>query len=127
MTTVAGRRAWTTVPNRHSPNLRYLYFDVADGFVGLGNKPVKVTICYLDQGPKQFTFEYDSADPQVSGLHQRFRNGHVQPLHGSGTWKEVSFVVPHALFAGRANGDDFRLACADAELVIQSVSLQRVE
>lgn len=123
---VSGEQAWTTLPNRHSPNLRYLYFKAADGFLGLGDKPVKVTISYLDRGPSQFTFEYDSADPELTGLRQRFRVGHVQPLTGSGRWREVSFEIPHALFAGRANGADFRLSCTDAELVVRSISLQRV-
>ncbi|MGM0490852.1 MAG: DUF5010 domain-containing protein [Planctomycetota bacterium] len=124
---VAGRNAWSTLPNDHSPSHRYLYFDVDDRFLGLGDKSVKVTICYLDSGPGHFTFQYDSADPRVSGVSQRFREGHVQPIRDSGTWKEVSFVVPHALFAGRANGDDFRLACADAELMIHSITMQRAE
>ncbi|MFW6171618.1 MAG: hypothetical protein ACODAD_14105, partial [Planctomycetota bacterium] len=101
---VAGKAAWSTLPNEYSPNLRYLYFDVGDRFLGLGDKSVKVTICYLDRGPRRFTFQYDSADPNVSGVARRFRTGHVQPIKNSGKWKDVSFVVPHALFAGRANG-----------------------
>ncbi|MBM4090039.1 MAG: hypothetical protein FJ276_11565, partial [Planctomycetes bacterium] len=125
-TTVAGTKAWKTLPNPHSPNLRYLYFDVADGFLGLGDKPVQVTIRYLDQGPARFAFEYDSADPALSGILQQFRAGHVQPLRGTGTWQEASFVVPHALFAGRANGADCRLACTEAELIVASVSMKRV-
>lgn len=83
---VAGRKAWSTLPNQHSPTHRYLYFDVHDRFLGLGNKPVKVTICYLDRGPRRFRFEYDSADPKLSGAKQRFRTGHVQPIQNSGTW-----------------------------------------
>jgi len=123
---VAGRRAWTTMPNEHSPHRRYLYFDVADEFLGLGDKSVRVTISYLDQGPKQFVFEYDSADPHRSGVDQRFRPGHVQPLPGGGAWREVSFVIPHARFVGRANGADFRLACVDEELVVHSFELERL-
>lgn len=126
-TNVAGRKAWVTLQNDYSPRLRYLYFDVADGFLGLGNKPVKVTICYLDAGQTHFEFQYDSADPTLSGLQQRFRIGHVQQLQGTGKWKEVSFIIPHALFSGRTNGDDFRLACVDADLIVHSVAMRRAE
>ncbi|MFW6171854.1 MAG: hypothetical protein ACODAD_15305 [Planctomycetota bacterium] len=56
------------MPNELSPNHRYLYFDVDDRFLGLGDNSVKVTICYLDRGPRHFAFQYDFADPDVSGV-----------------------------------------------------------
>ena len=48
--------------------------------------PLEVTIDYLDAGPKEFRFEYDSADPKRSGLAKQFRPGHRQPITGTGQW-----------------------------------------
>ena len=36
-------------------------------------------------------------------------------------------MLPHARFAGRSNGADFRLAAAGKDLVIGSVSLRLLE
>ena len=48
-------------------------------------------------------------------------------LKGTGQWQEARFVLPHARFAGRSNGADFRLAAADKDLVIGSVSVRLLE
>ena len=68
--------------------------------------------------------EYDSSDPQLDGLAQRFRSGPSQAIKGTGQWKEARFVLPHARFAGRSNGADLRLAAAAKDLVIGSISLR---
>ncbi|MBN2473452.1 MAG: DUF5010 domain-containing protein [Pirellulales bacterium] len=125
--TVAGRQAWSTKENRHSPVTRYLYFDVDYAFLYDGDEPVEVTVGYFDDGPDGFRLQYDSSDPELSGVGQQFREGPVQPIQGSKTWKEARFVVPHARFAGRANGCDFRLACSNADLVVGHVSIRRAE
>lgn len=122
---VEGKPAWTTTPNRRSPEQRYMYFDVGYCFLFDGDEPVEVTVGYFDAGPKEFRFEYDSHDPSLEGIPQQFRTGHRQPITGSRTWKEVSFLIPHARFAGRANGADFRMACAGADLSVGHVSLRR--
>jgi len=125
-TTVAGRKAWSTAPNRHSPTARYLYFDVDDDFVYDTDEPVEVTVAYRDSGPANFCVEYDSADPRLEGLAQEFRSGPVQALQRSGQWKEARFVLPHARFAGRSNGSDFRLTTTGSDLVIGQVSVRLV-
>jgi hypothetical protein len=71
--------------------------------------------------------DYDSSDPQLEGLLQQFRPGPSQSIVGTGQWKEARFVLPHARFAGRSNGADFRLAAAGKDLVIGQISVRRLE
>lgn len=126
-TAVHNRRAWSTTRNRHSPTTRYLYFDVDDAFLFDTDEPVELTVVYQDAGPPEFRVEYDSSDPQLEGLWQQFRPGPRQAIEGTGQWKEARFVLPHVRFAGRSNGADFRLAAANEELVIGSVSVRLLE
>jgi hypothetical protein len=125
--TVQGRRAWSTMQNKHSTTSRYLYFDVADDFLYDTDEPVEVTVSYLDAGPAEFRVEYDSSDPKLEGLLQRFRPGPIQPIEGTGQWKEARFTLPHARFAGRSNGADFRLAAGGRDLVICRVIVRLLE
>ena len=69
--------------------------------------------------------EYDSNDPKLTGLEKKFRDSPRQTIGRSGAWKEATFTLPHARFAGGANGSDFRLACTAADLVVRRVSLRR--
>lgn len=123
--TVGGKQAWSTVQNRFSATNRYLYFEVDDAFLFDADEPVEVSVGYFDAGPKWFCLHYDSSDPSVEGTQQQFRAGPRRPIEGSETWKEAKFVVPHARFAGRANGSDFRLACIDADLCVSHVTIRR--
>ncbi len=123
--TVGGRKAWCTTRNQHSPDSRYLYFEVEDYFLYEGDEPVEVTIGYFDAGGPGFRLEYDSADPELTGLSQAFRPGHTQPIGDSRAWKEVTFVIPHAHFASRANSADFRLATGSEDLIISHVRMRR--
>ena len=123
--TIAGKRAWSTVPNRVSPTARYLYFKVEDYFLYDGDEPVEVTVGYYDAGPSGWRIDYDSADPKLEGLEQRFRPGGAQPIGGTGTWKQVTFTLPHARFAGRANSADFRLAATGGDLAVSHVAIRR--
>jgi hypothetical protein len=123
--TVGGRRAWSTRQNRHSPLARYLYFEAEEYFLYDGDQTLEVTVTYWDAGPREFVIEYDSSDPQREGLGQQFRDGPRQPVTGSGQWKQAAFTLPHARFAGRANGADFRLACQGADLVVAEVTVRR--
>jgi hypothetical protein len=125
--TVDGRLAWSTTRNKHSPSARYLYFEVEDAFLFDTDESVELTVTYRDAGPAAFRVEYDSADPKIEGLMQQFRSGPSQATTSSGQWKEVRFVLPHARFAGRSNGADFRLAAADQDLVVCQVSVRRLE
>jgi len=122
---VAGRRAWCTTQNRHSPDQRYLYFDADYSFAYDADETLEVVVGYFDDGPKAFTLHYDSADPELKGLKQQFRDGGTQPIERSRTWKEATFRIPHARFADRANNCDFRFACVDGELVISHVTVRR--
>jgi hypothetical protein len=123
--TVAGKAAWSTTQNRHSPVTRYLYFDIDYAFLYDADETVEVTIGYFDDGPSGFRVQYDSRDPALRGIEQEFREGPVQAIGGSKTWKEVTFTLPHARFAGRSNGCDFRLSCAGADLIVSHVSVRR--
>lgn len=123
--TVGGRKAWSTAANRFSPTARYLYFDVEDYFLYDGNEPVEVSVLYYDAGPGSFRIDYDSSDPAVDGIAQRFRDGGGQSLRGTGTWRTAVFELPHARFAGRANGADFRLAAVGGDLAIAKVTVRR--
>jgi len=125
--TVAGRKAWSTTENRHSRTTRYLYFDADYTFLYDGDESIEVTVGYFDAGPKAFRLHYDSCDPDLSGVKQEFREGPVQAIEGSRTWKEASFVLPCARFAGRSNGCDFRIACTDADLAVSHVSIRRAD
>jgi hypothetical protein len=125
--TVQRRRAWSTVQSDRSPKARYLYFEVDDAFLYDTDEPVEVTVDYLDAGPAAFRVEFDSSDPKLAGLAQQFRPGPDQPIQGTGQWKQARFVLPHARFAGRANGADFRLAAAGQDLVVSQVSVRLLE
>jgi hypothetical protein len=71
--------------------------------------------------------EYDSCDPALTGLRQRFRPGPRQAISSTKTWKQVTWTLPHARFAGRANGADFRLSCVDEDLLVARVTVRRGE
>jgi len=123
---LSGRAAFSTEPNRFSPTTRYLYFDVEDYFLNDGDETVEVTVGYYDAGAASWRIDYDSADPALEGLKQQFRETAAQPIAGTGAWKEVRFLLPHARFAGRSNGADFRLAASGGELAVSHVSIRRV-
>ncbi|MCH5373237.1 MAG: hypothetical protein JJ992_04630 [Planctomycetes bacterium] len=124
-TTMADRTAWTTIPNRYSPTSRYMYFDADDYFLYDGDETLEITVCYLDQGAREFLIEYDSCDPRRSGLQQQFQAGPRQQITGSGQWREVTFRIDHARFANRSNGADFRLTVSNGDLVVSKVSVRR--
>lgn len=124
--TVAQRQALVTLTNRHSPHARYMYFDVEDYFLYDADATVEVAVTYLDQGPQQFLVEYDSSDPQQSGLRQQFQGTSPVAITGSGGWRETTFRLTHARFANRANGADFRLTSLGGQLAVAAVSVRLV-
>lgn len=124
--TVDGKRAWMTTVNRHSPETRYMYFDADYSFLYNGDATVEVTVGYFDAGLARFELQYDSSDPSLAGLAQQFRGGGSRTIRQSKTWKEAVFVIPHARFAGGANGCDFRLCCSGDDLAVSHVRVRRV-
>ena len=123
---IDGVKAWQTRPNRHSGN-RYLYFDADYTFLYDGDDTVTVTVNYLDSGTGHIRLEYDSADPSASGIAQRFRQGGTREISNSGQWREASFELRHARFAGRANGGDFRFSATVPNLVVRGVRASSVD
>jgi hypothetical protein len=126
-TMLLGRKAWSTTRNRFSPAARYMYFEVEDYFLYDEDGTVQVTVDYFDDGPAGLLIEYDSCDPALTGLRQRFRPGPRQAISSTKTWKQVTWTLPHARFAGRANGADFRLSCVDEDLLVARVTVRRGE
>lgn len=120
----AGRKAWQTQTNEFSDN-RYMYFDAGYDFLYDGDETLVVTVTYLDEGPGAFELHYDSAVPELSGIAQAFRSAGGQAIEGSGEWRTVQFELPHARFADRGNGADFRLACHGAELTVAAVEVRK--
>lgn len=128
--TLLGRKAWSTAPNRFSPVTRYLYFEVEDYFLFEGDEPVEITIGYYDGGDSsQFSIDYDSADPELTGIAQRFRPIVFKKpsTSGSGLWKEAKLLLPHARFAGGSNSADFRLSATGGDLAVSHVSIRRAK
>jgi hypothetical protein len=50
---------------------------------------------------------------------------HHQPIKGTKTWQQVKVTLPHARFAGPANGCDFRLAAQGGDLLVRCITVQR--
>ncbi len=123
--TAAGRAALSTAPNNCSPTHRYLYFDVDDLFAHDTDEPVIVTISYCDDGAASFALEYDSADPKLTGPAQTFRAGGAWPIAGTKKWKQITLTLPHARFAGRTNGVDFRLSVTGGDLAVGHIAIRR--
>ena len=122
---VDGTEAWQTRPNRHSSG-RYLYFDADYVFLYDGDEPLVVTVEYLDSGSATISLDYDSADPTAVGIARRFRRAGSVDLSDSGVWKKARFELPHARFAGQANGADFRFSSTAGDLTIRRVVVEHL-
>jgi hypothetical protein len=102
-----------------------MYFEVEDYFLYDGDASCEVTVGYFDAGPADFRIQYDSRDPSLRGLNQQFRDGPGRRIENTRSWRTTTLVIPHARFAGRSNGADFRLACSGGDLVISHLSVRR--
>jgi len=123
--TVSGRAALVTAPNRFSRDHRYMYFDVDDLFAHDTDEPMTLTVTYFDGAARELALQYDSADPKLRGLAQCFRGADGRKITGTRTWKQATFTLPNARFAGRANGVDFRLVVTGGDLAVSHVTIRR--
>ncbi|MGE0761615.1 MAG: hypothetical protein AB7O38_31690, partial [Pirellulaceae bacterium] len=122
---VAGRNAWTTTKNKFNADARYLYVNVSSDFFCDGEETVEVIVDYLDSGAKLLRIEYDSGDPKLTGLEQRFRQGPTQKIEGKGEWAQATFKIPFARFMNRANENDFRFVVIGGDLSISRIGVRR--
>jgi hypothetical protein len=122
-------RAAVTLPNPHSQNTRYLYFNVDDAFAyGLLGQPVLLQVTYRDAGCSSLAVEYDSTVDE-GPLQGAFRPGGSTPVGKTGQWKTAEFRLPDCRFMNRANGADFRLVVTGGsmELAVSQVKVQKVD
>ena len=89
------------------------------------DEAVKVTVGYFDDGPTAFALEYDSADPKLTGVARKFRAAATWKITGTKKWKQVALTLPHARFAGRVNGADFRLVAHGGDLAVSHIAIRR--
>lgn len=120
---VGGAKALRSVPNKVSPNSRYLYFRVADAYVFNTKGEVEITIEYRDEGRGSFLLQYDSRDADAT-LLGAYKDAPPVALTDSGTWKTASLHLKRARLANRQNGDsDFRLCMAGRDLTIRRITV----
>jgi hypothetical protein len=82
----------------------YIYLEVIDDFLHAATSEVWVTVEYFDGGADYWLLEYDS-------VSQPYKASAVINLTNSGTWKQYTFHLSDAYFAGRQNnGADLRLS-----------------
>jgi hypothetical protein len=127
--TVEGVRAVTTLPNPHSPAVRYLYFNVDDAFAyGLLGKPLLLRVTYHDAGCSSFAVEYDSTVSE-GPFDGAFRPAGGRAVGGTGLWKTAEFRLPDCRFMNRGNGADLRLVVTGGRMdfAVSCVELQRAD
>lgn len=120
---VDGRGA---VRQRAADGVRYLYFRVGDGFgrsVQWGEGiELLVTVRVLDTAEGAIGLQYDSPEDSY-----RAAGGPVR-LAGTSRWREISFPLKQARFDHGQNGaSSFRLVNFGGELVVDRVTVRRVE
>ncbi|MEA3365115.1 MAG: DUF5010 domain-containing protein, partial [Candidatus Hydrogenedentes bacterium] len=125
---IGGRKAVVSQENPETPNARYLYFDVDDGFsLSLAGGSAVVEITYWDTGCASFALEYDSTDLDSGPVNGAFRHGGSVTLGQTEAWKSAVFELEQCRFDNRTNGGDFRLAVRGGpkELVVSKVQVRR--
>ncbi|HQM47244.1 MAG TPA: DUF5010 domain-containing protein [Candidatus Hydrogenedentes bacterium] len=123
-----GRKAVVSQENPETPNSRYLYFDVDDGFsLTLNGGAALVEVTYWDTGCEAFALEYDSTDPESGPVSGSFRDGGSKTLGQTGVWQTAVFEIDKCRFGNRSNGGDFRLAVRGGaqELAVCKVTVLR--
>lgn len=118
-----GVACWEIVP---AGAARYLYFAVDDAFGRTLERGCRVTCEFLDRGEGELGLEYDSTDPTapLDGAYKAAPP--VTRRHDSGAWREQTWVLTHARFAGRQNGGaDLRLYANGSALRVRNVRLEK--
>ncbi|MCP4641125.1 MAG: DUF5010 domain-containing protein [bacterium] len=124
----AGKKGIVSRYSDRSPEARYLYFDVNDGFaLTVEGETVKVTVTYLDKGCDGILVQYDNTNREIGSVSGAFREGGEVTLGGTDEWRTATFELPDVLFANRANGSDLRFQAVGGamELTISEVVVVR--
>lgn len=109
--------------------------EAADSLTFRSKSPLAATsyFYWYDAPSKAHVINHDDTDaltdhpPTLEGFSYKNVDWHAQPIHGTGQWKEARFILPHARFAGRSNGADFRLAADGRDLVICHAAVRMLE
>lgn len=105
----------------------YMYFQLNDFFkIGnLGTTSYRITIEYYDSGNFSFGLEYDSTDVFGGNFRGAYKPTNMVRVGNSRKWKEATFVLNDALFAGRQNNcADFRIVTGSSNLSIRKITVQ---
>jgi hypothetical protein len=117
---VGGEAVWAVGAGQS----RYLYFDVADDFLGgAAEARVRVIVSCAGAAPARLHVHYDSADAKaaLSGAYKG-----AAPAGAEGDGATLVFELPDARFAGRQNGGgDFRLDAGGQTLRVRAVAVEK--
>ena len=94
-----GRYARRTDQQTGNPDL---YFDVENAFIAGGTNPVTISVLWYDNGTDTWELQYDATG-------DNFKSAGVVQKTDSREWRETTFQLADAEFAGQLNGYDFRL------------------
>jgi hypothetical protein len=121
--TKAGRPGWQCTTRASMSPWKYMYFRITDDAFRNGKtQKVKITIDYFDEGNGAIALQYDSLDRSAAGA---FKSKNIATLSSSGAWKTAAVTISDAQFAGRCNGNDFRLIIpSQVNLTVGSYSLR---
>jgi hypothetical protein len=118
---LAGIEMITTKANKLGTK-RCLYFDVDDSWQFWEKRTVAIVVEFLDQGQGSFVLEYDSADAKLELPARAQKSAGEVGLGGTGEWKQATFPIGDAYFAGRLTGGaDFRLVVDKRGLAVRRV------
>ncbi len=114
-----------TLPNQHGPQ-RYFYCDLDDSFVfEAAGERFAVTLKLRVERDAPVQVEYDSTNLQGSVLEGAFTPGPALGPLAARKWHTVTFELPGARFANRANGGDFRLSAGGAEIAVAEIVVEK--
>lgn len=105
----------------------YMYFQINDFFkiCNQGTTSYRVIIEYYDSGNFSFGLEYDSTDVLGGNFRGAYKSADMVAVRNTRKWKEATFVLNDALFAGRQNNcADFRISTGSSKLSIRSITVE---
>lgn len=101
---------------------RYLYFETSDAFAASFQKPnrtAQVSVVLYAEAPGRLGIHYDARE------FGAYRAGPEIEISGAGTWQELTFNLPDALFShGQNGGADFRLVNCGFPLRVHRVTVR---